>query len=477
MKEKENSKNNNSKEEKIEKKKETKKEIKKEDLKEENIEEQNEGSYLKGIAGAIIGGIVGLIPWILVYVYGNMMLSALAIIIAACEFYGYKMLKGKIDKKLPLIILAVAIVLISVTVWFIIPAILISKYGLAVNADTLKLLYSNSEFVSGLTRDFLISAVFTLLGAGAVSGNLKRQLKNGQKDNLTIDLDASIVEGRKAAIDTVKPIFEKYEATSKEKTIMKEEVIAEIEDQSKANQYFTVLKSAKIIKKYKGQYYYDESGEANKDLKTAKKTRMIAIIVIIVIALLLALISNTETFLEVDNGIFKFQISNKWKQPYEYTDEYGYEFFQYISTTPRLEESNGNTELAETNFQNRPASIQVLIEAYDPSIVSSIEDLKTIMEGYIQESTLIKEYKIETGKTANGYDYVEITIMPDSDQDSYEKDYILLNGAFAIDVIATSYSEKDIDTLNKDAKHIAESLQWIIDVNSINLDTVNEIEE
>ena len=47
-------------------------------------------SYFTGIIGALIGGIIASIPWVLVYVYGNMMLSLLAVLIAAGEFYGYK---------------------------------------------------------------------------------------------------------------------------------------------------------------------------------------------------------------------------------------------------------------------------------------------------------------------------------------------------------------------------------------------------
>jgi acetyl-CoA carboxylase carboxyl transferase subunit beta len=77
-------------------------------MEEEVIKKEKTGSYLTGIIGAIIGGIIATIPWILVYVYGNMMLSILAAIIAGGEFLGYKICKGKIDKKLPIIIFSVS---------------------------------------------------------------------------------------------------------------------------------------------------------------------------------------------------------------------------------------------------------------------------------------------------------------------------------------------------------------------------------
>ena len=65
---------------------------------EDNV--KKEGSYLTGIIGAIIGGAIATIPWVLAYVYGNVMLSLLAVLIGAGEFYGYKIFRGKIDKKL-----------------------------------------------------------------------------------------------------------------------------------------------------------------------------------------------------------------------------------------------------------------------------------------------------------------------------------------------------------------------------------------
>ena len=33
------------------------------------------GSYVTGIIGAIIGGAIGAVPWIIAYIYGNMMIA------------------------------------------------------------------------------------------------------------------------------------------------------------------------------------------------------------------------------------------------------------------------------------------------------------------------------------------------------------------------------------------------------------------
>ena len=105
-------------------------------------EVKKQESYLTGIIGAILGGVIATIPWVLAYVYGNMMLSLLAVIIAAGEFFGYKLFKGKIDKKLPAIIMILAVVIVTVVTLLIIPAMLLGKENLAVNMQSIKNLYT-----------------------------------------------------------------------------------------------------------------------------------------------------------------------------------------------------------------------------------------------------------------------------------------------------------------------------------------------
>ena len=90
-------------------------------------------SYLTGILGAILGGVIAAIPWVLTYVYGNMMLSLLALIIGAGEFYGYKLCKGKMTTKLPIIIMVIAIIIVTVVTLLVIPFMLLQKNGMEAN--------------------------------------------------------------------------------------------------------------------------------------------------------------------------------------------------------------------------------------------------------------------------------------------------------------------------------------------------------
>ena len=66
--------------------------------------ENVKNNYLIGMIGALVGALIGAIPWVLMYVFGNMMYAILAILIVICSFYGYKITKATIDKKLPIIL-------------------------------------------------------------------------------------------------------------------------------------------------------------------------------------------------------------------------------------------------------------------------------------------------------------------------------------------------------------------------------------
>ena len=93
------------------------------------MEEQTKNKYLIGILGALLGAFIGSIPWILLYVFGNMIYAILSILIVAGAFYGYKLTKAKIDKKLPIILSIASFIAITATMLLIIPIIYIFKFN------------------------------------------------------------------------------------------------------------------------------------------------------------------------------------------------------------------------------------------------------------------------------------------------------------------------------------------------------------
>ena len=156
---------------------------------EENVIKTNKDSYVTGIIGAVIGGAIGAIPWVLAYVYGGMMLSILAALIAAGEFYGYKLAKGKMKKSLPVIIMVLAIVIVTIATLIIIPVLLMNKEGIKVSLLNLEILYLNSEFSAAIMKDYVISVIFTILGASIITSNIKKQFdENGEGKEIKLGL-------------------------------------------------------------------------------------------------------------------------------------------------------------------------------------------------------------------------------------------------------------------------------------------------
>ena len=133
-------------------------------------------SYFKGIVGALLGGIIASIPWVLLYVYGNMIFSFLAYFVAIVALKGYQLFKGKEDDKLHIIISTVSIISITIATWVIIPLLLLAKESIPINFITLQIIYADSTFLGALFKDYVISIIFTILGISGVIKSIKNNM-------------------------------------------------------------------------------------------------------------------------------------------------------------------------------------------------------------------------------------------------------------------------------------------------------------
>lgn len=430
---------------------------------EEEVKKQ--GNYLTGIIGAILGGIIATIPWILMYVYGNMMLSLLAVIIAAGEFLGYKLFKGKIDNKLPVILMVLAVVIVTIATLLVIPCMLIAKENVTVSFETIQELYSYSEFSSAMIRDYVISVVFTILGASVVTGSIKRQLLNNKNpDEIKLDLSNKEAQNKlkQEAINALKPIFEKYNAINKDNTMLKEEVLAEIENPNE-KMYFNYLKNLKIIKKEKGRYYYNAENENESKVKSniAKTVAITLIIIFAVVGMLAVILGNdsniaakTET---IYNDDVSFEISNDWNVLEEYDEEYGWSYFNYISGLP----SADNAELAnEIDYSTFPATLSVAYDKEATGLYNSIDELKSSLEYYIQEQMQSEEYYIESLTTEKGYDTLKVKIKYLSYPEGIDYYYYIYKDGKIAYISTVTYNINDEKELEKIVTDIANSFEW-----------------
>lgn len=134
---------------------------------------------LFAIFGAFIGGVVATIPWVFMYVYGNMILSLLATLIAFGVLKGYKLFKGTNENILPKLIIIISLVCVTIATLIVIPLMLLAKENLNVNFENLKLLYSDGAFLGAIIKDYIISIFFTILGiSGVVSSLKKKKIQN-----------------------------------------------------------------------------------------------------------------------------------------------------------------------------------------------------------------------------------------------------------------------------------------------------------
>ena len=198
--------------------------------------------------GALLGGFLFTIPWILVYIYGEMLFSILATFIAYGALLGYKKFGGEISKDTKGVIISVSLIVITITTLIIIPLCLLYNEGYIVSFKNLKLIYSISEFKIIILRDLIVSIVFTIIGISGVISKLKSQV------------DEDVSNKKLGELEKVKIAFQKYNATNKYSAVDKYSILNLINNDKAL---FNRLLISQIIKKYHGKYYFSENAEKN----------------------------------------------------------------------------------------------------------------------------------------------------------------------------------------------------------------------
>lgn len=424
----------------------------------------NKSNYITGILGAIVGGFIGAVPWILAYIYGNMMIAILAIFIAGGAYYGYKLCKGKVTKKLPIIIMLISIIIVAITSLLIIPIILIHTEGFNVNIETIKYLYQDSEFAAATLKDTIIAVVFTIIGGGVITANIKKELEGGTIDNKEQNPE-ELKKLKEQAIEKIKPIFEKYNAISKEHTIEKIELEAELEEKGIDKKLLEILKSVEIVKKEKGRFYYNSENE-NKEIKPKKqisKSNIIAIIVAIIaviaaVAIIITGQSKKNSTTEVTDGVIKFDINTTWT---EYTNYYasGWNYYKYISNFP-IENTN-EVDVNNIDYSTYPAGLNVSYFQIDTTEYDSIDKISNYMLEYINSAEEKPEVEQEIIKTKNGYDAVKMKLTYNTEPEQVEYIYYILNNDMVATVDVYSFNLKDERKIERMSQELADSIEFI----------------
>ena len=452
---------------KVDEKKPKVKESNKERNKKENnteLKKVNNVNYITGVIGAIVGGFIGAVPWILAYIYGNMMIAVLAIFIAGGAYYGYKLCKGKVTKNLPIIIMLISIIIVAITSLLIIPIILLHTEGFNVNVETLEYLYQDSEFAAGIIKDTIIAVVFTIIGGGVITANIKQELAGKTIDDKAMAPE-ELKKLKEQAIEQLKPIFEKYNAVTKEHTIDKIELEAELEEKEIDKKLLDILKSVEIVKKEKGRFYYNSENES-KELKPKKqmsKSNIIAIIVgiiavVAVVAIIITGQSKKNETTEVTDGVIKFDINTTWT---EYTNYYtsGWNYYKYISNFP-IENAN-EVDVNNIDYSTYPAGLNISYFQIDTTEYDSIDKISNYMTEYINSAEEKPELEQETIKTKNGYDAVKLKLIYNTEPEQVEYIFYILNNDMVATIDVYSFNMKDEKEIENVVENVANSIEWV----------------
>ena len=113
------------------------------------------------ILGILISTIIGVLPWILIYVFGNKDFYFLNILIPFSLFLEYKLLNKKCNKNNLFII---SLLTLTIATFIIIPILLLIKEYHYISLANIILLYKIKVFVYNLIISFITSALFIILG-------------------------------------------------------------------------------------------------------------------------------------------------------------------------------------------------------------------------------------------------------------------------------------------------------------------------
>lgn len=399
--------------------------------------EEKERGYLLGIVGALIGGLIGTIPWIILYVYANMIYSLLALFVAMAALKGYELFKGKVDKKLPYIIGAISIICITVATLVIIPNLLLVKEIGTTSLANFKLLYADSEFAGAIIGDYIMSLLFTILGISGVFASIKKQVNNGSKK---IDLNYNENAVSDEELTKIKEIFVKYNALDKHNAISKDTLLRENADLEEKINY---LVSIGVVKVYKKEYYYNEKSE-NKKANKAKSWIIVAVVFFILlgVGIFSSSLSNdndtNNTNDATETRIITYDIPAGY-QEYDYDDETG----------------TGWYYLPKKDLSGESGGIDVSY-ATDATLLENIEVVKESLNSSFTEAgyTVISSNDTENDK---GYRVLEYTITIDNYE---EYIYYIFNGDDYAIVDGIEYTDTKNSTIKKSTKEIAETLKW-----------------
>lgn len=422
------------------------------------MEEQVKNRYLIGTLGALIGAFFGTIPWILAYVFGDVIYALLSIVIVIGAFYGYKITKAKINKKLPIILSVVSFIAISVTMLVIIPIILMNKSEIPLTWEYFQAVYAESTISTALLKDYIISLLFCFIVIGGIIVNLNKQIKHGVADKDIKIMSQSVENDRfsKEDIETARDVFEKNDALSKKHCITKDLIIEELQREfgtEKGKQIFEYLKIEGVIKKSANKYYFSERAQKSPYYRygfTSIKVFLIVLAICVVLGVGIVLFQEStkdSTTNELDlNNLESGTVVNSYTiANTDLTLEFDEEMMQFSKDQIAAYIGEAYAEMYDTIITDENMEKMVLV------LQNSKEDFE---EGYTAKQYLEDALALEENATTGAVEekeiaghkfyYSEMEYKVSDDNIYYMKDYVYDSGDNFVCIIFQTLNDEKV---------------------------------
>lgn len=355
---------------------------------------------IKGIIGALLGALIFSIPWVIVYVYLNYILSILSLLIAYGSLLFYKLFGGVITKKTSVLITISSLLAITVSTFLIMPILLIAKEGNGLDLSYLEALYASKEFTKAITHDYIISVIFTFLGIGGIIANINKVAYTNKIDTSSANSEEDITKAPlEEQIKYIKKIYEKYDAFSKEKAVPSNVITLDLSN--KVSLFYKMKKLGYIAVSSFNKTYFDLDAldnpiKAKRNSKSSTlKPILLTILLIIILCFALIIVSPEEdNDIDPDNNITEklytygntsLILPNTFKEDNRYTDYKTYSNYDVNSyvfqimldeNTYSKEEYTTSKEYYEAYLENLRKSF-IIIEANESNL-NSYQEYKVL---------------------------------------------------------------------------------------------------
>lgn len=352
---------------------------------------------VKGIIGALLGALIFSIPWVIVYVYLNYILSILALLIAYGSLLFYKKFGGIITKKTSVLITISSLLAITVSTFLIMPILLIAKEGNGLDLSYLEVLYASKEFTTALTHDYIISVIFTFLGIGGIVANINKEAYTNKIDTSNGNSEEDITKATlEEQIKYIEKIYEKYDAFSKETSVPSNIITLDLSN--KVSLFYKMKKLGYIVTSSFNKTYFDKDALDNpvKAKRNAKnntlKPALLTVLLVIILGFVLIIVSPEEdNDIDPDNNIteklyiygnISLTLPNTFKEDTNYTDYKTYSNYDLNSYVFQimLDENTYSKEEYTTSKEYYEAYLEYLKESF--TIIETSESTLNSYLGY-----------------------------------------------------------------------------------------------